>query len=265
VDAFSGRDVGFPSITPGRRPVTRCRPAKFDKDLFHSGYRKQWSSPHLDECYGEIVISMNITRAWLFLVAFHCAHGQSMDCSNLADTETGSKMGPGGVLAVLRVHSEDDHSKNSHQCMANYTLRITLPDGRDAAAGLIPPMGFIASIGKWGRRLSVQLDGFSDDGQHIFGLISEGGEYSSVTVFNFKRDGSHVEIRVQQGWEHLRAVDCGTSFAVAGTTKTGEVVLEPSTGNQCRADHRWLLDKTGKLRDMAQNETFVRLYNPRTP
>ena len=143
---------------------------------------------------------MNVTRAWLLLVAFHCAHGQSMDCSNVADTETGSKVGPGGVLAVLRVHSEDDHSKNSHQCMANYTLRITLPDGRDAAAGLIPPMGFIASIGEWGRRLSVHLDGFSDDGQHIFGVISEGGEYSSVTVFNFQRDGSHVEIRVQQGW-----------------------------------------------------------------
>jgi hypothetical protein len=52
---------------------------------------------------------------------------------------------------------------------------------------------------------------------------------------------------------------------VAGTTKTGEVVLESNTGNQCRADHRWLLEKTGALRDMAQNEAFVRLYNPRTP
>lgn len=171
-------------------------------------------------------------------------------------------MGPGGVLAILKVHSEDDHLRDSHQCMADYTLRITPPNGGDAAERLTPPTGFLSSIGEWGRRLSVHLDGFSDDGRHIFGVISEGGVYSSVTVFDFNRDGSHVEIRVKQGREHLRSVHCGTSFAVAGTTKTGEVVLEPRTGNQCRAGHHWLLDKTGTLRDMAQNETIVRLYSP---
>ena len=154
--------------------------------------------------------------------------------------------------------------KNSHNCMANYSLRITLPDGSDGAAGLIPPMGFISSIAEWGRRLSVHLDGFSDDGQHIFGVIAEGGKYSSVTVFDFKRDGSHVEIQVQQGVSHLREVNCGTSFAVAGTTNAGELVLEPNTANPCHSDHRWLLDKTGKLRDLTKNGSFVSLYSPRT-
>ena len=121
-----------------------------------------------------------------------------MDCANLADTETASKMGPGGVVAVLSVHSEDDHSKNSHQCMASYYLRITLPDGRKEAPDNLP-FGFASSIAAWGRRLSVHLDGFSKDGQHIFGVISEGGKYSFVKVFDFKRDGSHVEIQIQQG------------------------------------------------------------------
>jgi hypothetical protein len=148
--------------------------------------------------------------------------------------------------------------------MANYSLRITLPDGRDGAAGLIPPMGFISSIGEWGRRLSVHLDGFSDDGKHIFGVISEGGKYSSVRVFDFKRDGSHVEIRVQHGLSLLRAVNCGTSFAVAGTTDAGELVLEPNAASRCRMDHRWLLDKTGELRAATKNDSFVSLYSPRT-
>ena len=70
------------------------------------------------------------------------------------------RTGLGGVVAVLKVHSEDDHNKNWHQCEANYTLQIVLPDGRDGAAGLIPPMGFTSSVGEWGRRLSVHLDGF---------------------------------------------------------------------------------------------------------
>ena len=147
--------------------------------------------------------------------------------------------------------------------MVNYTLRITLPDGRDGAAGLIPAMGFIGSVGEWGRRLSVHLDGFSNDGHNIFGVIAEGGKYSFVQVFDFKRDGSHSEISIQQGLLRLKAAHCGTSFAVAGTTDTGDLVLEPNTSNRCRIDHLWLLDKTGKLRDVANNDSFIALYTPR--
>lgn len=139
--------------------------------------------------------------------------------------------------------------------MASYTLRITLPDGRDGAAGLIPSMGFTASDGEWGRRLSVHLDGFSKDGKHIFGVISEGGKYSFVQVFDFRRDGSHSEIQVKNGLARLRAVNCGTSFAIAGTTGNGELVLEPNTENRCRADHRWTLDKEGNLRDAKEGRS----------
>src|ERR1700730_9013023 len=143
----------------GRHPSRISEAGTFPKSPFFCRYRKQWSSVHLDECYGEIVTSMNITRTWLFLVAFHCAHGQSIDCSNLADRETGSKMGPGGVVAVLKVQSHDDNMKNSHQCMAEYHLHITLPDGREEAPDT--GYGFTNSQAEWGRRVSVHLDGFS--------------------------------------------------------------------------------------------------------
>ena len=125
-------------------------------------------------------------------------------------------------------------------------------------------MGFTNSTAEWGRRLSAHLDGFSNDGQHLFGVISEGGKYSFVQVFDFKRDGSHVEIQIQQALSHLKAAHCGTSFAVAGTTNAGETVLEPNTASRCRVDHRWLLNKAGKLRDLAKNESFTPLYNSRT-
>jgi hypothetical protein len=185
-----------------------------------------------------------------------------MDCSNVADIETRPMTGPGGVVAVLRVHSEDDHAKDSHECMAEYHLHITGPAGHEEAPDT--GYGFYNSRGEWGRRLSAHLDGFSNDGQHIFGVISEGGNASSVTVFDFRRGGAHVEIFVREGWSHLRAVKCGTSFAVAGTTKAGEIVLEPNTANQCRIEHRWILDGAGGLRAATKNDSVVPLYSPST-
>ena len=134
----------------------------------------------------------------IWIAVVQGSHGQPIDCANNGTTESRNRIGPGGVVAVLEVHSEDDHNKNSHQCEASYTLRITLKDGRVDATGLIPPMRFTSSIGEWGRRLSLHLDGFSTDGQHILGVISEAGKYSFVQVFDFKRDGSHEEIQLQQ-------------------------------------------------------------------
>lgn len=203
-----------------------------------------------------------LIRAVIWIAAFRCIHGQSIDCSNNVTAQSRQLTGPGGVAAVLEVHSEDDHSKNSHQCEAHYTLRITLPDGRDGAAGLLPPLGFTSSGAEWGRRLSVHLDGFSVDGQHIFGVISEGGKYSFVQVFDFNRAGSHVEIQIHQGLSHLKAANCGTSLAVAGTSNGDEIVLEPNTANRCHMDHRWLLNKAGTLRNQAKNDRFIALYTP---
>jgi len=207
-----------------------------------------------------IAHSRILIRLLICIAASRYAHGQAIECGNNVSTASRSRTGPGGVVAVLMVYSEDNHSKNSHDCRAKYTLRITLPDGRDGAAGLIPAIGFITSVAEWERRLAVHLDGFSNDGQHIFGVISESGKYSFVQVFDFKRDGSHSERTVQEGLLRLKAARCGTSFAVAGTTDTGDLVLEPNTSNRCRTDHRWLLDKAGKLRDLGNSDSVIALY-----
>ena len=207
-----------------------------------------------------MVVSIKITRAWLILTAIHYARGQSIECSNVADTETRSKTGPGGLVAVLKVQTHDDDNKNSHQCMAEYHLHITLPDGHEEAPDT--GYGFTNSIAEWGRRVSVHLDGFSNDGQHILGVISEGGKYSFVQVFDFKRGGPNEVIAVQQGLSHLKAAKCGTSFAVAGTTNAGKIVLGPNTANKCRIDHRWVLDRACRLQDATKNDSYLSLYSP---
>lgn len=148
--------------------------------------------------------------------------------------------------------------------MASYYLRITFPDGRTTQLPPATSYGFGNNDGEWGRRLSVHLDGFSRDGRHIYGVISEGGKYSLVQVFDFEReDGPFKVVQIKEGLPRLKAGHCGTSFAVAGTTDSGELVLEPNTASPCRMEHRWVLNKSGELRDLTTTDrSFASLYHP---
>jgi hypothetical protein len=198
-------------------------------------------------------------KVFLLAISFHGMQGQSMDCSNMATTQTKAVVGPAGVTALLKVYSADDHSKNSHDCKADYTLVITPADG-------IGGEGFFSSDADWGRRLSVHLDGFSQDSKHVLGIVSEGGKYSFAMVFDYDRTIHNANvIGIQRGLMHLRAAKCGTAFAVAGITDTGGIVLEPNSTNPCRGDHRWLLDQTGKLQNLVQDRPFIRLYKEGSP
>jgi len=196
---------------------------------------------------------LSMWKALLLACLLHRAQGQSMDCSNTASTRSRAVSGPAGVSAVLIVASSDDHGKNSHGCMADYSLLITPSDGVSADR-------FFASDGEWGRRLSVDLDGFSRDGKHVFGLISENGKFSFVRVFDYDKTAHHAEvIDVQQALAHLKAAKC-SAYAVAGTTDAGAIVLEPNTASDCRGYHRWQLDRTGKLGNLARGAPFLSLY-----
>ena len=199
-------------------------------------------------------IGANLVKGLFLAVSLPWARGQSMNCANNAGTQSKVVRGPAGATAVLKVHSQDDHSKNSHDCMADYSLQISPADSTNTGR-------FLSSDGDWGRRLLVHLDGFSRDGKHVFGTISEGGKYSFVNVIDYDRTAHHVDlISIQQGQMHLRAAKCGTSFAVAGSTNAGAIVLQPNTANRCRGDHHWLLDRTGTLRKLAQDEPLLSLY-----
>jgi hypothetical protein len=196
-------------------------------------------------------------RFVLFAVFAYCAYCQSTDCAANSTKETRPVGGPHGASAVLRIYSHDDHVKGTHECLAEYHMRTT-PQGPPQI-----PTGFYASDGDWVRRLIAHLDGFSQDGEHIFGIIAEGGAYSFAMVFDFRvatGNADMVEIREAEG--ALRAAKCGTSFTVAGATTDGRIILEPNTAEACRARHRWLLDRSGTLRDMPLDTPFQRLYPP---
>jgi hypothetical protein len=49
--------------------------------------------------------------------------------ANIAATETLAVRGPAGASAVLKVSTAHDHSKNSHDCNADYKLVVTPATG----------------------------------------------------------------------------------------------------------------------------------------
>ena len=70
---------------------------------------------------------------------------------------------PAGEPVTLEIQADDDHSKNSHLCMATYLYKTAKhPEG----------LTIVTYDGTYGRTLSVEVQGFSPDGR-LFGLIRE--------------------------------------------------------------------------------------------
>jgi len=100
-----------------------------------------------------------------------------MTCTNMASTETQTVQGPARATAILKISTEDDHNRNTHLCQADYQLVITNGSGSDPLVQTV-----ITSDGVWDRRMSVRLSGFSRDGKHIFGMLSEKSRNASLDI-----------------------------------------------------------------------------------
>jgi hypothetical protein len=193
-------------------------------------------------------------RPFLLAASLLSAQQASMDCANLVTSTTQTQLlrGPAGMNAVLKVSSEDDHAKDSHQCMARYELIVVPAAGRAAVVADIT-----SSDGDWGRRLSIQLDGFSRDGKRVFGILGE-----VAMLFDYDTTDRRVElIYLPKPFRPAMAAKCRTTFAVTGTTETGAIVLEQDPRKQCGANYRWMVDPaTRRLQRLPQGKSIVNLY-----
>jgi hypothetical protein len=185
----------------------------------------------------------------------------SMTCvdtgAKIATTQTQQVQGPGGVGAVLRVSSADDHSKNSHDCSADYQLVV------GGGAGAPKVVDLLTSDGDYNRTMTLRLFGFSQDGKRVFGIFSEGGKYPSTALFDYPTaDGSVQLIDLRQQFGNSSLAKCGSAFEVIGTAGTDGIVLELSSSSQCPTG-RWLLDaKSDKPQRLSQNASIQNLYHP---
>jgi hypothetical protein len=197
-------------------------------------------------------------KVLLFAASLLSAQEASMQCSNIATAQTQAVGGPAGVAAVLKVSSGDDHSKNSHDCLADYQL-LVLP----GSGGASDVTQLLSSDGAWGRRLSVHLDGFSHDGKRVFGILSEGGRPPMAMLFGYNIVDHKVQLLdLTKALRQIGGAKCGSSPAVAGTIDSGEIVLGSDPASRCRT--RWFFDSTTSTwQPLPQGKSVLALFKYR--
>lgn len=189
--------------------------------------------------------------------------GSVLGCSqDQVDTDTGTPAGvitcgvgdngqtaplrsAAGFTVILKMQSDDDHSKNSHQCMAEYALEITRPDGSSKS---FQPL---ASDAEWGRPLNFRVEGFSNGGSHVLILLVEGNYPQSLAAIEFDMSSEHSvkSLNLDPSFTRRLSSNCAATLHIIGTTPAGYIVLGTETKDGCIRAERWQL---------AQNKTVVR-------
>jgi hypothetical protein len=174
-----------------------------------------------------------------------------------AASQTQPLHGPGGVTAVLKVSTADDHGTNSHDCNAEYQL-LFLPAGARAAV----VVNLLTSDAEYDRIISLRLDGFSQDGKRVFGVLSEVGKYPATTLFVYSTADGRVQLMdLRKSFAHMMAAKCSTTFDVIGATAAGTIALELSSTEKCSPNSRWVVNPAGgSPQPLPQAASILDLY-----
>jgi hypothetical protein len=197
----------------------------------------------------------------LLAVSLPPAQQASVHCvdtgAETAASQTQPSRGPGGVTAVLKVSTVDDHSKNSHDCNAEYQLLI-IPAG----AGAPVVVDLLTSDADYDRIISLRLDGFSQDGKRVFGVLTEVGKYPATTLFAYSTADGQVQLMdLRKPFAQLMAAKCRTTFDVIGTTAAGTIALELSSTEKCSPNTRWVVNPAGgSPQPLPQAASILDLY-----
>jgi hypothetical protein len=177
-------------------------------------------------------------------------------CANSTTVQTQAVSGPEGATAVLKVSSEDDHAKDTHLCMADYRLLIAHHSGEPKDVELL------SSDNDWGRKISIQLSGFTHDGKRIVGMLAEGGPSPAQEIFDYNSEDGNIRFfDLLKLAAHTFPARCLAFSEVLGTTDSGAVVLQLRSGKYCAHTSRWVLSSVkGPLRRVAKHEQVQELY-----
>lgn len=142
---------------------------------------------------------------------------QSLECGNLV-TRSDSWLIP-GWKATLTVHTEDDHAKNSHQCMSKYTLKIVRPDGTSTDSQMY------SVIDHWGRLIRFWIDGISPSEHKLIATTIE-GEMWQLLVYDLNAPDHAPKIySLSKDFLPKLSSSCRESLGVVGLTQVGDPVI----------------------------------------
>jgi len=160
---------------------------------------------------------------------------EQLTCGN-SDAQTAPLRSPAGFTVLLRMHSEDDHGRNTHLCMADYTIEATRPDGTAAK-----PDQFISSDGEWSRSLTFRIDGFSKDGNIAYAYIADGSPPTLNAEAYDLRTGTSLGVFVDLGFAKRLDSACAATVHIFGILPTGQMVLATTAGGSCHHPSYWVL------------------------
>jgi hypothetical protein len=175
----------------------------------------------------------------LFALLLHPVPQQAVVCENILDAQTEPLRSNAGFTVVLRMHSEDDHGKNTHLCESYYTFSGTGPDGE--AIKPESPIGFESIDDAWGRNIVFGVEGFTSDGNHVVAIISEGGDYPTfeIIVYDLRKEMSAKTLDIPRHFIHQLGAECEATLHVSGTASGDSVVLATTATGKCAIARSW--------------------------
>lgn len=110
--------------------------------------------------------------------------------------------------------------------------------------------------------ISLRLDGFSRDGQRIFGILPEGGQWPTTTLFDYDATNGNVQVvDLNQQFARIIPASCSQALDVIGTTDNGGIVVELNSPKPCSIYRRWLIDPAGRRpQRLPPNISILGLY-----
>jgi hypothetical protein len=154
------------------------------------------------------------------------------------DAQTAPLRSGAGFRAVLKMHSEDDHSKNSHLCETRYSLQISRPDG-----SANPSFDFFGGDDHWDRPIAFRIDGFSPEGHHVFVVILDGAYPGSIYTMDYDMSSSSIskEVSLDRHFTRRLSRACAATLHIAGISPKGLMVLGSSAKDGCPRAELWQL------------------------
>lgn len=152
--------------------------------------------------------------------------------------------------------TSDDHSKNSHECWAEYKLTFTPAGGAPVEADVL------TSDGDGGRPMSLRIAGFTRDGKRVLGILSEGGKYASTILFDYHAGDAVAQIvDLKAQFARIAPASCVKTLRIIGTTASGAIGVESDSQTACGANRRWAVDPAGsKAQPLPQGAAVQSLY-----